>query len=56
VNPVPVVTVGAEAIANMPNTNSFELTVFTGYTSIFVAPDDDEVAGLFEGSKGFARS
>ena len=55
-NPVPVVTVEAEAIANIPNTNSLELAVFTGYTSIFVAPEDDEVAGVVEGSKGFAGS
>ena len=54
VNPVPADTVGVDEMANMPNTNSLEYTVFTGYTPIFVAPAADEVAGFVKGSKGFA--
>jgi hypothetical protein len=56
VNPLSGVVAGLDAMSNNPNTSSLELAVLTGLTCADVVPDDEELAGLIAGSKGFAGS
>ena len=55
--PDPAVTVGFDWMTNIPKRSSSEFAVFTGLTLMLVDPvDDEDVAGLPDGSKGFAES